>query len=83
MLQGMGWSEFDAARAREHFFEADRHALSELAEVWDPDVPNLQNAAYVDRAKAVNEDLYTSFLSNLTQVLEVEGAQTEQRPKDD
>ncbi len=83
MLQGMGWTEFDAERAREHFFEADRHALAELAEVWDPAVPNLQNKDYVDRAKAVNEDLYTSFLSNLTQVLETEAAAEAKKPKGD
>lgn len=82
MLQGMGWSEFDAERAREHFFESDRHALADLAEVWDPDVPNLQNKAYVERAKAVNEDLYTSFLSNLTQVLEAEGVDLDKDAKD-
>ena len=79
MLQGMGWSEFDAERAREHFFESDRHALAELAEVWDPTVPNVQNKAYVEKAKAVNEDLYTSFLSNLTQVLDAEDID---KPKD-
>ena len=82
MLQGMGWSEFEAERAREHFFEADRHALSELAEVWDPAVPNLQNKAYVERAKTVNEDLYTSFLSNLTQVLEAESTTTDKKTND-
>ena len=82
MLQGMGWTEFDAERAREHFFEADRHALAELAEQWDPDVPNLQNKAYVEKAKAVNEDLYTSFLSNLTQVLEAENSDKPEDQKD-
>jgi CPA2 family monovalent cation:H+ antiporter-2 len=80
MLQGMGWSEFDAERAREHFFEADRHALADLAELWDPNVPNLENKAYVEKAKAVNEDLYTSFLSNLTQVLETEDIDEKKKP---
>lgn len=78
MLQGMGWTEFDAERAREHFFDVDRHALAELAELWDPDTPNMENAAYIEKAKAVNADLYTSFLSNLTQILDVEG---EEKPK--
>ena len=75
MLQGMGWNEFDAERAREHFFEADRHALAELAELWDPDTPTVENAAYIEKAKAINADIYTSFLSNLTQILDVEGVE--------
>lgn len=70
MLQGMGWPEYEAERAREQFFEADRHALAELAGLWDPDIPNEKNAEYVDRARRVNTDLYTSFLSNLSQIVE-------------
>jgi CPA2 family monovalent cation:H+ antiporter-2 len=80
MLQGMGWSEFDADRAYEQFFDADRKALAELAELWDPNIPNAENLAYVDRAKQVNSDLFTSFLSNLTQIVEA-GSPTEP-PKD-
>lgn len=70
MLEGMGWSAFDAERARAQFFDADRHSLFELAELWDPDVPNLENEAYITKAMEMNSDMYTSFLSNLTQILE-------------
>lgn len=72
MLQGMGWTEFDAERAHDQFFEADRHALAELASLWNPDIPNMDNTEYVERAKKVNADLFTSFLSNLTQIVENE-----------
>ena len=70
MLQGMGWPEYEAERAHDQFFEADRHALAELAELWDPDIPNEKNEKYVARAREVNSDLYTSFLSNLTKIVE-------------
>ncbi|WP_069300725.1 monovalent cation:proton antiporter-2 (CPA2) family protein [Neptunicoccus sediminis] len=70
MLQGMGWPEYEAERAHDQFFEADRHALAELAGLWDPNLPNEKNDKYVARAREVNSDLYTSFLSNLTKIVE-------------
>lgn len=70
MLQAMGWSDYDAFAARDAFFKADRHALLELASVWDPDVPNVQNEAYVALAKQINSDLHTGFLANLSQVID-------------
>lgn len=70
MLQNMGWSEYDALKARDAFFRADRQALRELAEVWDPHVPNLQNEAYVELAKQINAELYTGFLANLSIIVD-------------
>ncbi|MBC6441722.1 MAG: cation:proton antiporter [Rhodobacteraceae bacterium] len=77
MLQAMGWSEYDAFAARDAFFKADRHALLELASVWDPNVPNVQNEAYVELARQINKDLHTGFLSNLSQVID----ETEDTPE--
>ncbi|MEM7441096.1 MAG: monovalent cation:proton antiporter-2 (CPA2) family protein [Pseudomonadota bacterium] len=70
MLSGAGWSDYDAFAARDAFYKADRHALQELAAVWDPAVPNVQNEAYVELAKQINSDLHTGFLSNLSQVID-------------
>ncbi|MEM6619555.1 MAG: hypothetical protein AAF631_09660 [Pseudomonadota bacterium] len=72
MLQAMDWSEYDAEKASEAFFKADRHALQELAELWDPAVPNVQNDAYVQRAKSINKELYTGFLANLSALVDAD-----------
>lgn len=69
MLEARGWSDSDALRARDAFFAADRRALLDLASVWDPARPNLQNEEYVELARRINSELYTGFLANLTTVL--------------
>jgi CPA2 family monovalent cation:H+ antiporter-2 len=61
-LEELGLSEFEAHEAEMTFFQMDRAAVAELAELWDPDVPITENRAYIERAKALNKDLETVLL---------------------
>ena len=66
VLEEMGLSEYEAHEAETTFYQMDRHAMLELAELWDPDVPITQNAAYIERAKALNKDLEYALMSLFT-----------------
>ena len=77
MLEHMGWSDYDAHRAATEFTHADRHALLELAELWDPDIPPERNTAYIEAAREINKEFFTGFLANLTEIVNDD----EERPK--
>lgn len=83
MLSAMGWNSFDVENAADAFVKADSGAVRELAELWDPDIPILENSAYVERARAINSEFMTGFLANLAQIVEqdVKGEE-EQRIKE-
>lgn len=65
VLENIGLSEFEAAEAEKTFYAHDRHAIRELAEVWDPNVTSGENKAYIARAKELERDLEASLLSIL------------------
>ena len=55
-LEALGVHPFEAERKARQFVKADRHAIASLAEVYDPDVPLHENAAYVERALQIREE---------------------------
>lgn len=55
--EALGMHPFEAERLSRAFVKADRHALYELAQVWDPAIPDSQNEAYVKKAREINADL--------------------------
>ncbi len=63
VLESIGLNDYDAARAERTFFKHDRHALRELAQLWDPDIPSSENAAYVARARDLETDLEEALLN--------------------
>ncbi|MGC3936479.1 cation:proton antiporter [Roseobacter sp. EG26] len=63
VLENMGLSEYEAAEAERIFYHHDRHSVQELAQLWDPAVPASQNPAYLARAKELQKELETAFLS--------------------
>lgn len=65
VLENIGLSEFEAADAEKTFYAHDRHAIRELAQVWDPEKPSGENEAYVERAKELERDLEASLLTLL------------------
>lgn len=65
VLENIGLTEFEAAEAETTFYSHDRHAIRELAEVWDPDIPSSENPAYIARAKELERDLEASLLALL------------------
>lgn len=67
VLENMGLSDFEAAEAERIFYHHDRHSVQELAELWDPNIPTSQNPAYLARAKELQKELETAFLSRDTE----------------
>jgi CPA2 family monovalent cation:H+ antiporter-2 len=65
VLENIGLSEFEAAEAEKTFYAHDRHAIRELAQVWDPNKASGENDAYIARAKELERDLEASLLELL------------------
>ncbi|RKF14850.1 potassium transporter [Roseovarius spongiae] len=65
VLENIGLSEYEAAEMERTFYYHDRHSVRELAALWNPDVPTVQNEAYITRAKELEKELETMLLSQL------------------
>lgn len=65
VLENLGLSEYEAHEAEWRFYHHDRRILRELAEVWDPNVPLSENAAYVERSRKANRDLEAALAETL------------------
>jgi len=65
VLENMGFSEYEAAKASQTFARVDRAAMRDLAEVWQPGQPTHLNAAYLDRARALERDISTALMEEL------------------
>src|SRR6056297_2380976 len=70
VLENMGLTEFEAAELEQTFYKHDRQSVRELAALWDPDVPTIENSAYIARAKELERDLQTMLLSQLEDTAE-------------
>ncbi|WP_089278334.1 monovalent cation:proton antiporter-2 (CPA2) family protein [Antarctobacter heliothermus] len=66
VLENVGMTEFEAAIAEETFYHHDRKTIQELAELWDPSVPQAENAAYVARSKELERELEAELYTALT-----------------
>lgn len=66
VLEEMGLTEHEAHEQEVAFFRMDRHAMRDLAELWDPNIPFTENEPYLERAKELNRDLEIELLANLT-----------------
>ncbi len=60
-LENLGLTDFEAAEAETLYFEHDRAAVRELAQLWKPGVALADNAEYVAQAKKLNNDLETAL----------------------
>ncbi len=56
-LENLGLSDFEASELETAFYQHDRTALRELAELWRPGVPVSEVPEYVARARALNTEL--------------------------
>ena len=72
MLEHLGWDDFEIERASDEFVKADRAALLELAQLWDPEIPVAENKPYMDKAKEINANFNTGFLANLAGIIDNE-----------
>jgi len=57
VLENIGLTEFEAAKAEKIFFDHDRAAVRDLAKVWKPGVRATQNADYIALSKKLQKDL--------------------------
>ncbi len=64
-LENLGLSEYEAAMLEKAFYQHDRHSVRELAALWNPDLPTIENAAYISRARELEKELETMLLSQL------------------
>ncbi|MBE0453489.1 MAG: cation:proton antiporter [Roseovarius sp.] len=65
VLENVGLTEYEAAEAERTFYRHDRESVRELASLWDPNIPTLENAAYIKRARELEAELQTMLLSQL------------------
>ncbi|SEL01671.1 cation:proton antiporter [Roseovarius nanhaiticus] len=65
VLENMGLTEFEAAELEETFYRHDRLSVRELAALWDPDIPTVENEKYIARARELEDELQTMLLSQL------------------
>ncbi|KGM88315.1 Kef-type potassium/proton antiporter, CPA2 family [Roseovarius mucosus DSM 17069] len=65
VLENMGLSEFEAAELEKTFYHHDRQSVRELAALWDPARPTVENDAYITRARELEAELQTMLLSQL------------------
>jgi len=56
-LENLGLTDFEAAEIEQAFYQHDRTALRELAELWKPGVPITELPEYVARARKLNSAL--------------------------
>jgi CPA2 family monovalent cation:H+ antiporter-2 len=70
VLEDMGLTDYEAHEMETAFYRHDRQTLRELAELWRPGVPLTDNAAYVEKARELNNNLETALLSQLDKVEE-------------
>jgi CPA2 family monovalent cation:H+ antiporter-2 len=61
VIEQLGLSDYEAAEAERVFYQHDRDAVRQLAELWDPNVPPAENEAYVTRAKLLEKELEFSL----------------------
>lgn len=66
VLENLGLSEFEAAALEKTYFDYDRAAVRDLAEVWKPGVPIEQNAEYMARTKELNTELEAALLARFS-----------------
>ncbi len=62
VLENIGLSEYEAARAEQTFYAHDRYTVRELAKVWDPAVPASENPNYIRRARELEKELEAALL---------------------
>ncbi|MEO0386368.1 MAG: cation:proton antiporter [Pseudomonadota bacterium] len=56
-LLALGHHPFEVARAARVYTKQDRARLAELARLWDPELNTMENAAYMSRAREINDEL--------------------------
>jgi len=61
-LVALGHHPFEAEQAARVFVKQDRHDLAELARLWDPGLSALENEAYAEKAREINQRLNEAMM---------------------
>ncbi|RVV99803.1 potassium transporter [Mesobaculum littorinae] len=62
VLENMGMTDREASDMERTFYRLDRAALRDLAELWIPGLPVSRNDAYIERARALNNELESELM---------------------
>lgn len=81
-LENLGLSGFEAAEITKTFYHHDRHSVRELAALWDPEIPTIENTAYIARAKELENQLQTMLLSQLEEAVAAQLSEQEKAASD-
>jgi len=63
-LKKVGIAAYEVEQAAADFFDLDRDVLKEMATLWDPEVPVMENEAFIERARQYNQDIVTALDSD-------------------
>ena len=66
VLENVGLTEYEAKRAETAFYEHDRYAIRELADLWSSKKSLDENRAYVARAKELEQDLELALMNSIS-----------------
>jgi CPA2 family monovalent cation:H+ antiporter-2 len=66
VLETSGLTEYEAAELQKTFYQMDRAAVRDLAEVWQPGVPAAQNPAYMKRTRELNKGLEAALTAQFS-----------------
>ena len=69
VLENIGLSEYEASQLERAFYQHDRQSVRELAALWNPNIPTVDNTAYIERAMELEKDLETMLLSQLEEAV--------------
>jgi len=61
VLENIGLTEYEAARAEKTFFDHDRESIRELAMVWDPDKKASDNSEFIALSQKFQRELETAL----------------------
>ena len=65
VLEGMGFTEYEAATLSQTYSQLDRATMRKMAELWVPGERMDLNAAFVARAKELDRDMQLSLMEEL------------------
>jgi monovalent cation:H+ antiporter-2, CPA2 family len=60
-LKRAGLTAYDVDQAASDFYDMDRELLKEMAALYDPEISIMDNKAFLERARELNNSLVTSF----------------------
>jgi CPA2 family monovalent cation:H+ antiporter-2 len=84
VLENMGFSEYEAAKATQTFVRVDRAAMRDLAQLWVPGQPTHLNVPYVARARDLERDIATAMMEELHEVHPMQAeAETSPQPSEE